>query len=103
MASNEKEGVCFPQPTTLAERVHIADAFVTATNYRIPLLVDGIENRADELYAAWPERLYVVDEHGVLAYKGEPGPFGYHPEEVEAWLEARFPEVAPLPAAPVPR
>jgi hypothetical protein len=27
----------------------------------------------------------------VIVYKGKPGPFGYHPEEVEAWLTARFP------------
>ena len=39
---------------------------------------------------SWPERLYVVDEKGEIVYKGKPGPFGYHPEEVEAWLAARF-------------
>lgn len=95
MTSNEKEGVCYPQPTTLAERVRVARDFVTAKSWKIPLLVDGIENRADTAYAAWPERLYVVDERGVIAYKGGPGPFGYEPDEVEAWLVARFPDVAP--------
>ena len=38
-----------------------------------------------------PERLYVIDEQGTIVYKGEPGPFGFHPEEVEAWLAKRFP------------
>ena len=42
------------------------------------------------LYAGWPERLYVVDEKGVIAYKGKTGPFGYDPDEVEAWLAERF-------------
>ena len=28
---------------------------------------------------------------GKIVYKGKPGPFGYHPEEVEAWLANRFP------------
>ena len=28
---------------------------------------------------------------GAGGYKGKPGPFGYHPEEVEAWLARRFP------------
>jgi hypothetical protein len=47
-------------------------------------------NPADGIYAGWPERLYIVDEHGIIAYKGKTGPFGYHPEEVEAWLAKRF-------------
>ena len=53
------------------------------------MLVDRMENAADEEYAGWPERLYVIDEKGTIAYKGETGPFGYHPEEVEAWLDAQ--------------
>ena len=54
------------------------------------LAVDPIENPANAAYAGWPERLYVVDEKGVIVYKGKPGPFGYHPEEVEAWLTEGF-------------
>jgi hypothetical protein len=46
---------------------------------------------ANALYAGWPERFYIVDERGVIVYKGKPGPFGYHPEEVESWLARRFP------------
>jgi len=57
----------------------------------VPLVVDGMDNRANALYAGWSERLYVVDESGKIVYKGKTGPFGYHPEEVEAWLAARFP------------
>jgi Iodothyronine deiodinase len=97
MDSNETEGVCYRQPKTLAERLLIVHDFVARHQYRIPLLVDGIDNRADELYAGWPERLYVIDEAGVIVYKGKPGPFGYHPEEVEAWLAQRF-GAAPAPA-----
>ena len=32
-----------------------------------------------------------MDEKGIIVYKGKPGPFGYHPEEVEDWLARRFP------------
>jgi hypothetical protein len=95
MESNEKEGVCYPQPTSLADRVRIANDFVQRFHYEIPLVVDPIENPANKAYAGWPERLYVVNEQGRIAYKGKPGPFGYHPEEVEAWLAERFPGVSP--------
>ena len=91
MDANEKESVCYPQPKTLAQRVAIANDFVKRFDYRIPILVDGMDNRADALYAGWPERFYVVDEGGRIVFKGKPGPFGYHPEEVEAWLGRRFP------------
>lgn len=90
MDSNEEQGICYMQPKTLDERVAIANDFVKHSTYEIPLYVDGIENRADDLYAAWPERLYVIDETGKVAYKGETGPFGYKPDEVESWLAAKF-------------
>ena len=91
MPSNEKESVCYPQPRTTAQRVAIANDFVKRFSYPLPLLVDPIENGAMHAYSGWPERLYVLDEKGTIVYKGKPGPFGYHPEEVADWLAKRFP------------
>ena len=90
MESNEKESVCYPQPKTTAERVRIANDFVKRFHYETPLMVDPIENPANAAYAGWPERFYILDEASMIVYKGKPGPFGYHPEEVEAWLAKRF-------------
>jgi hypothetical protein len=89
MDSNEEADICYPQPRTLEERLAIARDFVERHDYEIPLVVDPMRNDADRLYAGWPERLYVVDELGVIAYKGKTGPFGFHPEQVEEWLAAR--------------
>jgi hypothetical protein len=89
MDSNESEGVCYAQPKTLDDRLAIARDFVSRNQYSIPMLVDRMGNPADELYAGWPERLYVIGEDGKIAFKGKTGPFGFHPEEVEAWLDAR--------------
>jgi hypothetical protein len=89
MDSNEKDGVCYAQPRTLEDRLAIARDFVAKHEYKLPFLVDRMENAADEAYAGWPERLYVIDEAGKIAYKGKTGPFGYHPEEIEEWLDAR--------------
>ncbi len=91
MESNEKEGVCYPQPKSSAARVAIANDMVRRFRFPIPFLVDDITNTADAVYAGWPERIYVIDENKFLVYKGETGPFGFHPEEVEAWLARRFP------------
>jgi type I thyroxine 5'-deiodinase len=91
MPSNETESVCYLQPRTTEQRVAIASDFTQRFHYSIPLLVDPIENEANRLYAGWPERLYVIED-GVIRYKGGPGPFDFHPEEVEDWLEKRFPD-----------
>lgn len=87
MDSNEKENVCYRQPKTLKDRVAIANDFVKRFRYPLPLAIDEIDDRVEKQYAGWPERFYIVDPDGVIVYKGEPGPFGFHPEEVEAWLK----------------
>jgi hypothetical protein len=90
MDVNEKESVCYPQAHSTSERAATARDFVQRFHYPIPLLVDPIENLADNLYAGWPERLYIVDETGRIAYKGKTGPFGFEPNEVERWLKAKL-------------
>jgi hypothetical protein len=102
MDSNVEQGVCYPQPRTLEERLAIARDFVAREKWEIPLLVDGIENQVDWVFAGWPERLYVVETDGTIAYKGKTGPFGFHPEEVEAWLERKFPDVPKAAVATTP-
>ena len=84
--NKDRDNVCYRQPTNLAQRVLIANDFVKRFDYDVPILIDGMENRADSLYAGWPERFYILDESNTIVYKGKAGPFGYHPEEVEAWL-----------------
>jgi len=91
MDVNLKEEVCYVQPKTTAQRVAIANDFSRRFKFPLPLAVDDISNPAEQAFAAWPERLYVIGEDGKIVYKGGLGPFDYKPEEVRAWLEARFP------------
>ena len=90
MKSNVKEDVCYAQPKTLEQRVAIAKDFVERQKYPLPFGIDDMNNAADLAYSAWPERLYVIDEHGQIAYAGGMGPFNYDPQEVRAWLTKRF-------------
>jgi len=90
MKSNVKEDVCYAQPKTLQQRVAIAKDFVERQKYPLPFGIDDMNNAADLAYSAWPERLYVIDEHGRIAYAGGMGPFNYDPQEVRAWLTKRF-------------
>ena len=90
MDSNVDDKVCYAQPRTLEQRVMIANDFAQRFEWHIPLLVDDMTNAANAAYAGWPERLYVIDEGRHIVYKGKTGPFGYHPDEVDAWLSKRF-------------
>jgi Iodothyronine deiodinase len=105
MKSNEKEkdNVCYKQPKTIEDRVVIANDFTQRYKYGVPFGIDEMSNAANDAYAAWPERLYVIDVNGQISYKGGNGPFKYDPKEVRAWLanrygEVKHPDVAPAPA-----
>lgn len=90
MKSNVDESICYPQPQTLVQRVAIANDFIQRFHFPLPISVDDMQETADLAYGAWPERIYIIDESGVIMYRGGLGPFNYHPEEARAWLEKRF-------------
>lgn len=90
MKSNVAEDICYAQPTTFAQRVAIANDFVARFHYPIPIAIDAMNDAADHLYGGWPERIYIIDESGKIAYRGGLGPFNYHPEKARAWLAQRF-------------
>ena len=93
MKSNVKDDVCYAQPKNLKQRVDIANDFIARFKYPLPFGVDDMGNAAESAYSAWPERLYVIDEHGHIAYRGGMGPFHYDPKELRGWLSARYGEV----------
>lgn len=105
MKSNLKDDVCYAQPKTLEQRVAIAQDFTKRYKFPLPFGIDEMSNGADSAYAAWPERLYVIDETGHVAYRGGMGPFKYKPAEVRDWLAAKYGAVkheAPAAAAAIP-
>ncbi|OLB38591.1 MAG: hypothetical protein AUH11_06295 [Acidobacteria bacterium 13_2_20CM_57_17] len=90
MKSNLKDDVCYAQPKTLEQRVMIANDFVKRFKFTLPFGIDDMSNAANDAYAAWPERIYIIDESGRIAYRGGIGPFNYKPEEAREWLAARY-------------
>ena len=95
MKSNQKDkdDVCYKQPKSIEDRVAIANDFTKRYKFTVPFGIDEMSNAANDAYAAWPERLYIVDEDGRVSYKGGNGPFKYDPKEVRAWLASRYGEV----------
>jgi hypothetical protein len=56
----------------------------------IPALIDNIDNSTEKAYSAWPDRLYVIDKQGRVAFKSAPGPFGFTPKQMEVALRKTF-------------
>ncbi len=67
-----------------------------------PAIVDDFDDSVETAYTAWPDRLYVVDAAGRIAYKSEAGPYGFRPKGVEATLERLLDVSEKLSAAFVP-
>ena len=86
MESNDKAGVCFPQPETDEDRGKIAKTCQSMLKMTVPLVVDHMDDRVGNLYSGMPDRLYVIGRDGRVVFKGGRGPFGFIPAQMEQAL-----------------
>jgi len=91
---NLEDDVLVASTRTIDDRVNVAGMCVRNLGIELPALVDEPDNRVERAYTGWPDRLYVVDRDGLVAYKSAPGPFGFKPAEVEQALKRLLPERA---------
>lgn len=87
LPSNLRDGVVFASPKSLEGRSEVAEMCVIKLGIEIPALVDDFDDKTDLAYMGWPDRLYVIDREGRIAYLSKPGPFGFKPEEAETVLQ----------------
>ena len=85
-ANNEKAGIIIKQPRNFLERTEVAKTCTARMEITMPLVVDTIDDRVGHAYSGMPDRLYVIDRAGKVAYKGGRGPFGFKPGEMEQSL-----------------
>ncbi len=74
-------------PQTIAERRQVAGQCEAALQYGIRTYVDEMDDAVMTAYAAWPERLYLVDREGHIAYAGGLGPWGFNPSELKEAID----------------
>ena len=84
--------VVVKDPATLDERTEVASTCVANLNLPFPALLDQMDNKAGLDYDAWPDRFYLIDSAGAIAWHSGPGPKGFKPallrEAVETLLAA---------------
>jgi hypothetical protein len=92
MQSNIRDNVVFASPTSEDERAAVAGTCVRKLGIKYPSVLDEYGNSTEQAYTGWPDRIYLIDARGKIAYKSKPGPFGFKPDELRAAL-AGLPEI----------
>ena len=90
MPDNERRGLHFEQPVSHAERIAAAVDCIRDFHLEMPVVVDGLDDRVNDQYGGWPDRLYVIDADGRIAYQSGVGPFGFKPPEVRDFLRMNY-------------
>lgn len=85
--ANERLGIEVKQPTSLEERLAVAGTFCEVVRPGFPVLIDTMDDRVGRLYQGSPNRLYLIDREGRIAYKSGQGPRGFKPEELGQAIE----------------
>ena len=86
MQSNIRDKVVFASPKNEEERASVAGTCVRKLGIKSPAVLDEFGNSTEQAYTGWPDRIYLVDSRGKIAYKSKPGPFGFKPDELRAAL-----------------
>ena len=84
---NRDQDIVINDPTTDAQRSDVAATCAIQLQIRMPVVVDKLDDEIARAYGALPDRLYLIGRGGRVAFQGDPGPFGFKPEALEAAIE----------------
>ena len=87
MASNLRDKVIFRTPLNFEERTEVASSCVVKLGIKIPAVIDDMHNSTERAYTGWPDRIYLIDQNGRVAFKSKPGPFGFNPSQLDPYLQ----------------
>lgn len=69
------------------DRQQLAELCTSSKNLNLPTVLDKLDNAVEIAYAAFPDRIYVLDSNGVVRHKTQPGPRGWDVKEPRAALD----------------
>lgn len=74
-------------PQTIEERRAVAGECQTALQYGIRTYVDEMDDYVNDMYTAWPTRLYLIGIDGKVVYAGGLGPYDFKPAKLKSAIE----------------
>ena len=87
LQANRDDGVLLASHATIEDRFAAARTGVDHLQLTMPVLVDDMDDAVSDAFAAWPERIYLIDRDACIAHVGGPGPFEFDPDVSAAALE----------------
>jgi len=74
-------------PKTIQDRRQAAVDCEQSLQYGVKTYIDEMDDGVNKAYAAWPTRLYLINEGGIVAYAGGLGPFGFKPGALKSAVQ----------------
>jgi hypothetical protein len=84
--NNQRVGIDLAQPKTDQQRCDVAGRCRNHLQLDVPFLVDTVADTVGATYSGMPNRFYLIDREGRIAFKSGRGPFGFKPGELEQSL-----------------
>lgn len=84
------------EPATLEERAEVATKCSTMLDMSpMHVVIDDMQDTTEQAYQGWPDRLYLVDVDGAIAFAGGRGPFDFKPNPLEDAIRVEL-ELPPI-------
>ena len=83
---NLRNNIVFASPRNAEERASVAGMCVRELGIKFPAVLDEFGNSTETHYTAWPDRMYLIDQQGRVAYKSDAGPFGFRADDLATAL-----------------
>ena len=90
VSMNRDENIVIEDPVTKEDRVDAAESCAINLAVKIPVLVDEMDDRIASAQGALSDRLYLINQDGQIEFQGEPGPWGFDPNQLEAAIGELF-------------
>jgi hypothetical protein len=87
---NRRSGLSVHEPRTDDERARVAETCAVNLELGMTMVVDRMDNAVASAYGGWPDRLYLLATDRTILYRGDEGPFGFRPDELERAIEAEL-------------
>lgn len=81
-----EDDFCFSYAKDIHDRKKMAAWLIDKKHFKMPLVLDSMENNLLIAYNSWPIRLYIIHEAKIV-YCGDQGPFGYELRKVDMVLK----------------
>lgn len=80
---NQRDGVALPQASLLSEKQDHATMCSRALHLPFQALLDGLDNKVETTYDAWPSRAFVIGSNGRVLYTTHLTELDFSPEDME--------------------